>query len=100
MPELPEVETIRKGIAPFVTGETVSDIIVRERRLRWPVSVQLRSKLIGKTIRSITRRAKYIIFNTDHGCMLIHLGLCHRDIGRRTTQGAGTRQGTRRHRFS
>ena len=75
MPELPEVETIRKGIAPFVTGETVSDIIVRERRLRWPVSVQLRSKLIGKTIRSITRRAKYIIFNTDHGCMLIHLGM-------------------------
>ena len=75
MPELPEVETIRKGIAPFVTGETVNDIIVRERRLRWPVSAQLRRKLIGKTIRSITRRAKYIIFHTDDGCMLIHLGM-------------------------
>lgn len=75
MPELPEVETIRKGIAPFVTGETVSDIIVRERRLRWPVSAQLRRKLIGITIRSITRRAKYIIFHTDNGCMLMHLGM-------------------------
>ena len=75
MPELPEVETIRKGIAPYVTGKTVSDIIVRERRLRWPVSGQLRKKLIGKTIRAITRRAKYIIFHTDQGCLLMHLGM-------------------------
>lgn len=75
MPELPEVETIRKGITPYVTGETVRDIIVRDQRLRWPVPQQLRSKLIGRTICAVTRRAKYIIFHTDQGCMLMHLGM-------------------------
>ena len=75
MPELPEVETIRKGIAAHVLGETVNDIIVRDRRLRWPVPVQLRNKLTGKSINKISRRAKYIIFHTGQGCMLIHLGM-------------------------
>lgn len=75
MPELPEVETIRKGIAPHVVGKTVKDVIVRDRRLRWPVPGQLRKKLTGRSIRKITRRAKYIIFHTSQGCMLIHLGM-------------------------
>lgn len=75
MPELPEVETIRRGIAPHVLGETVTDVIIRDRRLRWPVPGQLRKKLAGSPLRKITRRAKYIIFHTDQGCMLIHLGM-------------------------
>ena len=75
MPELPEVETIRKGIAAHVLDATVTDIIVRERRLRWPVPKHLRKKLAGQAIRGITRRGKYIIFHTGQGCMLLHLGM-------------------------
>lgn len=75
MPELPEVEIISRGIAPYVLGETVTDVIVRNRRLRWPVPGQLRKKLIGQSIEKITRRAKYTVFHTGQGCMLIHLGM-------------------------
>lgn len=75
MPELPEVETICRGIAPYVLGKTVKDVIIRDRRLRWPVPGLLRSKLTGKSIHKVSRRAKYIIFHTSQGCMLIHLGM-------------------------
>lgn len=75
MPELPEVETTRIGIAAHVLAETVAQVEVRDRRLRWPVPAQLGKKLRGQTIRKLDRRAKYLIFHTDNGCMLLHLGM-------------------------
>ena len=75
MPELPEVETTRIGIAPYVVGELVTDVIVREKRLRWPVPNQLKQQLTGQTINRLQRRAKYLLFYTKTGCMLLHLGM-------------------------
>ena len=75
MPELPEVETTRKGVASYVLSEIVTDVVVRESRLRWPVPKQLKKYLMGQTIRKIDRRAKYLLFYTDTGCMLLHLGM-------------------------
>ncbi len=75
MPELPEVETTRKGIAPFVVGEVVKDIIIRERQLRWPIPSTLKRSLKNKSIRKLKRRAKYLLFYTDNGCMILHLGM-------------------------
>ena len=75
MPELPEVETTRRGIAPYLQGETIQAIIVRESRLRWPVPGNLQEKLPGQTIKKISRRAKYIIFQLDMGYLILHLGM-------------------------
>jgi formamidopyrimidine-DNA glycosylase len=75
MPELPEVETTRKGIAPYVVGETVKDIIIRERNLRWPIPTTLKRSLKNQLIRKLRRRAKYLLFYTDKGCMILHLGM-------------------------
>lgn len=75
MPELPEVETTRSGIAPYVTGIPVTAVIVRERRLRWPVPRGLESRLRGTAFRQVERRAKYLLFHTDRGCMIVHLGM-------------------------
>jgi len=75
MPELPEVEITRKGVAPYVLGKIISDVVVRESRLRWPVPKQLKKNLMGQAIRKIDRRAKYLLFYTETGCMLIHLGM-------------------------
>jgi formamidopyrimidine-DNA glycosylase len=75
MPELPEVETTRRGIAPLIEGREIDQILVRERRLRWPVPAVLHQQLKGQTVRAIERRAKYLIFRTDRGAMLVHLGM-------------------------
>jgi formamidopyrimidine-DNA glycosylase len=75
MPELPEVETSRRGIMPYVVGERVAGIVVRDRRLRWPVSREIDRCLPGQTIESLDRRAKYILFNTPAGTMILHLGM-------------------------
>ncbi len=75
MPELPEVETTRKGIAPYVVGEVVKDIIIRERQLRWPIPTSLKRSLKNQLIRKLRRRAKYLLFYTEQGCMLLHLGM-------------------------
>jgi formamidopyrimidine-DNA glycosylase len=75
MPELPEVETTRKGIAPYVVGKVVKDIIIRERQLRWPIPTTLKRSLKNKLIRRLRRRAKYLLFYTDNGCMILHLGM-------------------------
>jgi formamidopyrimidine-DNA glycosylase len=58
MPELPEVETSRRGIEPHLTGQAIVDVTIRERRLRWPVSQDLDERLPGQTITSVDRRAK------------------------------------------
>ncbi len=75
MPELPEVETSRRGIAPFVEGETIDSVIVRERRLRWPVSRSVERNLAGATVTSVGRRAKYLLINTTNGTAILHLGM-------------------------
>ncbi|HIF51142.1 MAG TPA: bifunctional DNA-formamidopyrimidine glycosylase/DNA-(apurinic or apyrimidinic site) lyase [Thiotrichaceae bacterium] len=75
MPELPEVETTRKGIAPYVVGEVVKDVIIRERQLRWPIPTTLKRSLKNQLIRKLRRRAKYLLFYTDKGCMILHLGM-------------------------
>lgn len=75
MPELPEVETTRIGIAPYVVGEKIKKIIVRDSRLRWPVPASLDDQLSGQLIRRLSRRAKYLLFQAENGCMLLHLGM-------------------------
>lgn len=75
MPELPEVETTRRGIAPHLDGRTVTDVIVRHKQLRWPVPSGLKGKLSGKTINRVSRRAKYLLVDFDHGTLILHLGM-------------------------
>ena len=75
MPELPEVETSRRGIEPYVIGQEVTGVRIRNRALRWPVAEEFESALTGKVINSISRRAKYILFNTDTGSAILHLGM-------------------------
>ena len=75
MPELPEVETTRRGILPHARGEIVEAVIVRDRRLRWPVPEELSLMLPGATIEEIQRRGKYLLFRTDAGTLIIHLGM-------------------------
>ena len=73
MPELPEVETTRRGIAPLVEGVRIEEIIVRNPNLRWPV--ELPAEVAGQTIERISRRAKYLIFELQHGSLIVHLGM-------------------------
>jgi len=75
MPELPEVETSRRGIAPFLEGQAITGVIVRDRRLRWPVEAGLERKLTGTTIESVGRRAKYLLIRTERGSAILHLGM-------------------------
>ena len=75
MPELPEVETSRRGIEPWITGTTITRVVVRDRRLRWPVARGIERKLQGQSIFSVTRRAKYLLINTGNGTAIVHLGM-------------------------
>jgi formamidopyrimidine-DNA glycosylase len=75
MPELPEVETTRRGVAPLVQGKRILELTVREGRLRWPVPVDLSQYLRGEIVHSVERRAKYLLFNTNKGTLLVHLGM-------------------------
>jgi formamidopyrimidine-DNA glycosylase len=75
MPELPEVETTVRGIAPHIEGQTVKQVIVRQAQLRWPVPETLNEALANLSIRSVSRRAKYLLFATDAGTILLHLGM-------------------------
>lgn len=75
MPELPEVETTRRGVAPHCTGRQVLDVVVRDKRLRWPVPDGLSDSLCGQRIDSVERRAKYLQFHTMAGTLLVHLGM-------------------------
>ena len=75
MPELPEVETSRRGIEPYVVGQQIVDVTIRERRLRWPVSKDVDERLPGQTITSVARRAKYLLINTTGGTAILHLGM-------------------------
>ncbi|MEO1574450.1 MAG: DNA-formamidopyrimidine glycosylase family protein, partial [Pseudomonadota bacterium] len=75
MPELPEVETSRRGLTPHVVGRVVTDAIVRDKRLRWPVSRAVTDTLPGLEIDALTRRAKYLLFHTARGTLISHLGM-------------------------
>jgi len=75
MPELPEVETSRRGIAPHIEGKTFASVVVRESRLRWPVPADLADLLTGRRLRRIDRRGKYLLFALENGTLLIHLGM-------------------------
>ncbi|WP_262418035.1 bifunctional DNA-formamidopyrimidine glycosylase/DNA-(apurinic or apyrimidinic site) lyase [Pseudomonas aeruginosa] len=75
MPELPEVETTRRGIAPYLEGQRVERVIVRERRLRWPIPEDLDVRLSGQRIVSVERRAKYLLLGAESGTLISHLGM-------------------------
>jgi len=75
MPELPEVETTRRGLERPLRGRRVVKVIVREPRLRWRVPRALGNELVGQKIRRIERRAKYLLLGTDTGSVILHLGM-------------------------
>ncbi|MDH5345524.1 MAG: bifunctional DNA-formamidopyrimidine glycosylase/DNA-(apurinic or apyrimidinic site) lyase [Gammaproteobacteria bacterium] len=75
MPELPEVETSRRGIAPWMEDQEVLGVTIRDRRLRWPVPDDIDLRLPGQRIRSVRRRAKYLLFDTAAGTAMLHLGM-------------------------
>ncbi|MHB8622187.1 MAG: bifunctional DNA-formamidopyrimidine glycosylase/DNA-(apurinic or apyrimidinic site) lyase [Sulfuricaulis sp.] len=75
MPELPEVETTRRGIEKHVVGKTIERLIVRNPHLRWRVSSKLADELPGQTIQSVVRRGKYLLFATGAGTVILHLGM-------------------------
>lgn len=75
MPELPEVETTRRGIQPLLAGRVVTGFRVRNPRLRIPVSDDIEASIVGQTVRDVRRRAKYLLIDFDAGCLLVHLGM-------------------------
>jgi len=76
VPELPEIETIRRGLGPLLLGRRVLGVEVRERRLREPVAPRSLARLRGATVTGIRRRSKYLLLDTDSGLtLLIHLGM-------------------------
>jgi formamidopyrimidine-DNA glycosylase len=75
MPELPEVETTRRGLEPHLAGRRIAALAVRERRLRWPIDARLARRLRGLAIESLTRRGKYLLVHTGQGALLVHLGM-------------------------
>ena len=75
MPELPEVETTRRGIEPHIKGKTVKKVIIRQRQLRWPIPTKLQNVLPGEKILNILRRGKYLLLDTSIGSVIIHLGM-------------------------
>ena len=79
MPELPEVEVTRRGLARHLTGQTIAKVVIRNAKLRWPIPENLPKLLHGKTIRALRRRAKYLLVEFDHGTLILHLGMSGRD---------------------
>jgi formamidopyrimidine-DNA glycosylase len=75
MPELPEVETTRRGIEPWLVGRRIETLLVREPRLRWRVPRGLAARIAGARIRAVSRRAKYLLVETDAGTLILHLGM-------------------------
>lgn len=75
MPELPEVETTRRGLMPLLCGARITALVVRDRRLRWPIAPQLETLLPGRTIVRIDRRGKYLLLDLGDGSLIIHLGM-------------------------
>ncbi|TAK38789.1 MAG: bifunctional DNA-formamidopyrimidine glycosylase/DNA-(apurinic or apyrimidinic site) lyase [Lysobacteraceae bacterium] len=75
MPELPEVETTRRGIAPHLEGHRIRDVVLRRPDLRWPIPPEVAARLPGQRIDAVRRRAKYLLLDTAAGSALLHLGM-------------------------
>ena len=75
MPELPEVETTRRGIEPLVAGKAVAQVLIHNASLRWPVPDLLQHVLPGQKVSHVSRRSKYLLFDFDRGTLIVHLGM-------------------------
>ena len=75
MPELPEVETTRRGISPHIEKKRVVSTLIRQSSLRWPIPVELPKILKRRQLIAITRRGKYLLFQFSHGHLILHLGM-------------------------
>jgi formamidopyrimidine-DNA glycosylase len=75
MPELPEVETTRSGIAPHVTGARVNRVVIRQAKLRWPIPDDLPDRIQGRKVLGVDRRGKYLLIRFTQGTLLMHLGM-------------------------
>jgi formamidopyrimidine-DNA glycosylase len=75
MPELPEVEVTRRGVAPHLEGRVVEQVVLRREGLRWPFPPALPALLAGRTILSTSRRGKYLLIHFEHGTLIVHLGM-------------------------
>jgi formamidopyrimidine-DNA glycosylase len=75
MPELPEVEITRRGLAAHLTGLSIKDAVIRNGSLRWPIPKSLPKLLRGQTIVSLKRRAKYLLMDCGNGTLILHLGM-------------------------
>jgi len=74
MPELPEVEVTRRGIAPHLVGHTIDTVTVRDARLRWPIPDTVRA-IAGRAVRAVNRRGKYLLLDCGDGHLIVHLGM-------------------------
>ncbi|WP_226644150.1 bifunctional DNA-formamidopyrimidine glycosylase/DNA-(apurinic or apyrimidinic site) lyase [Microbulbifer variabilis] len=75
MPELPEVETTCRGLAPHLEGQRIRSVVVRQPRLRWPVDPDFAKHIKNANVLKLERRAKYLLVHTDRGCAIWHLGM-------------------------
>lgn len=75
MPELPEVETTRKGIQPHIENQMITRIVIRQHQLRWKVPSTLPQQLRNKKVDDVMRRGKYLLFKIDCGTLVLHLGM-------------------------
>lgn len=75
MPELPEVETTLRGIAPHIEHQFIENVVVRQNQLRWPVPSTIKKHLIGKKVNQLARRGKYLLFKVGQGTIISHLGM-------------------------
>lgn len=75
MPELPEVEATRRSLFERLVGRRIERVVVRERRLRWPIPTRLPRALTGRVVCDLGRRAKYLLVRTDAGTVISHLGM-------------------------
>lgn len=75
MPELPEVETTRRGLAPHLEGRRIHGVIARRANLRWPIPTDLHELLAGQPVLAVRRRAKYLLIDVPTGSVIVHLGM-------------------------
>ncbi|MEX5747952.1 bifunctional DNA-formamidopyrimidine glycosylase/DNA-(apurinic or apyrimidinic site) lyase [Massilia sp. X63] len=75
MPELPEVEVTRRGVAPHIEGRVVEQVVLRREGLRWPFPPDLAQLLVGHRILATGRRGKYLLIEFEHGTLIVHLGM-------------------------
>jgi formamidopyrimidine-DNA glycosylase len=75
MPELPEVETTRRGIEPHAVGRRIVALHLHEPRLRWPVKSDIPDLVKGQRILAVGRRAKYLLLQLESGTLILHLGM-------------------------